>query len=379
MFGRRFELFRIFGFAVRIDLSWFIIAILVTWSLAESWFPVMHAGLETTTYWWMGVAGALGLFASIILHECSHALVARQHGLPIRGITLFIFGGIAEMEGEPSSPRVEFAMASAGPLASILIAGLCLALSLAGESAGWPVPVTGVLAWLAWMNGILVAFNLIPAFPLDGGRVLRSALWRWRRNLRWATRVASRIGSGFGIVLIGFGIYLVLRNAFITGMWLFLIGMFLRGAAQMSYQQLLMRKALEGEAVRRFMQADPVTVPANLSVRALVEDYVYRYHFKMFPVVEDGQLLGYVTTRSLKGLPRAEWERKTVREVVEPPTPDNTVPPDADALQALSRMSRTGASRLLVVEGEHLIGVLALKDLLRFLSLKVELEEEESG
>jgi len=374
MFGKRIEVFKLFGIAVRLDLSWVIIAVLVTWSLARGFFPSEYPNLSRAICWVMGVAGAVGLFGSILFHEFSHALVARRYGLVIKGITLFIFGGVAEMEREPSSPKAEFLMAAAGPIASILLAMACYGTYLAGERAGWPEPPIGVARYLGLINGLLAAFNLIPGFPLDGGRLLRSVLWVWKRNLRWATRITSQIGAGFGLVLIFLGILNMLRGEF-AGLWWLLIGLFLRDAATTSYQQLLLRKALEGEPVRRFMISTPVTVPASSSIEQLVEGYIYRHHFKMYPVVEDGTLLGCVTIRQVKAIPRNEWKQHTVREVATPCSPENTVHPEDDAMKALSTMSRTGDSRLMVVEGNQLVGIIALKDMLGLLSLKVELEE----
>jgi len=376
MFGKRYDLFTLFGFKIRIDLSWFIIAILITWSLAEGFFPFYYEGLSSATYWWMGAAGALGLFGSIVLHELSHAVVARRYGLRMKGITLFIFGGVAEMQDEPPRPKVEFMVAIAGPIASILIAAGFFGLYRIGQFTGWPGAANGVLAYLAIINVVLVGFNLVPAFPLDGGRVLRSVLWQWKNNLRWATRITTQLGSGFGIALIVLGLWSVISGNFVGGMWWFLIGMFLRGAAQMSYQQLLLRQALEGEPVSRFMKAEPVTVPAYISLQELVDDYIYKHHFKMFPVVDDGKLRGSISTRQVKGVPREEWARQTVDALVEPCSQENTVRPETDAMKALEKLNRTGASRLLVVDGTRLVGIIALKDLLKFLSLKVELEEE---
>lgn len=376
MFGRRIDLFNVFGFAIRIDLSWFIVAVLVAWSLATGLFPFYYQGLSPTTYWWMGIAGALGLFVSVVLHELSHALVARRYGLAMKGITLFIFGGVAEMEDEPPSPKAEFMVAIAGPIASTLIAIGLFGLHRVGQFSAWPVAVNGVIEYLAIINGVLVAFNLVPAFPLDGGRVLRSALWRWKDNLRWATRIAARLGSGFGIVLILLGVWSVLSGNFIGGMWWFLIGMFLRGAAQMSYQQLLIRQALEGEPVSRFMKSDPVTVPGRISIQELVDDYIYKHHFKMFPVTDNGTLRGCISTRQVKAVSREEWNSRRVGSLAEPCSPENTIRPETDAVKALARMNQSGASRLMVVDGDRLMGIIALKDLLNFLSLKIELEEE---
>jgi Zn-dependent protease len=378
MFGKRFDLFTVFGFTIRLDTSWFIVAVLVAWSLAKGYFPARVPDLSATTYWLMGTVGALGLFASVVLHELSHALVARRYGLAMRGITLFIFGGVAEMEDEPPHARAEFMVAIAGPIASVLIgAGFFGAYGL-GATAAWSAPPLEVLFYLAFINIVLAAFNMIPAFPLDGGRVLRSALWHWKKSLRWATRVTSTIGSGFGLALILLGVVSVIQGNFVGGMWQFLIGLFLRNAAQMSYQQLLLRRALEGERVARFMQTEPVTVSRSLSVRELVEDYVYKHHFKMFPVVDDGRIVGCVTTRQIKELPREEWDRQTVGALAEACSGENTVAPESDAMEAMTKMSRGGASRLLVVDGGRLVGVLALKDLLRFLSLKVELEGDKA-
>jgi Zn-dependent protease/CBS domain-containing protein len=376
MFGRSIELFRVFGFTVRLDPSWFIIAALLIFSLARQVFPQTLPGLSSTAYWTMGATVTLGLFASVVAHELSHSLVARRFGLAMRGITLFIFGGVAEMTDEPASPKVELWMALAGPALSIALGGLLLALAAAARAAlGLSPAVAGVLTYLATANLALGVFNLIPAFPLDGGRVLRATLWHFKGSLRWATRITSSLGSGFGLLLMGGGVLLVLRGVW-TGLWYLLIGMFVRNAARMSYQQLLLRRALEGEPVARFMQANPVTVPRSISVAELVHDYVYRHHFKMFPVVDDaGRLLGCVTTRQVRELPREEWERQTVGALASRCTAENTVGPETDAMGALSRMSRTGASRLMVVDGDRLLGILSLKDLMQFFALKMELEE----
>jgi len=376
MFGQRIKLFKLLGFEVRIDWSWIIIAVLIAWSLSKGVFPSYYKNLSAQAYWWMGIIGAAGLFLSIIVHELSHSLVARKYGLPMKGITLFIFGGVAEMDEEPPSARAEFMMAIAGPLSSILIALVFYGIQAAGKQAGVAAPVTGVVGYLAMINGILAGFNLLPAFPLDGGRVLRSILWGVKKNLRWATYISSRIGSGFGIFLIVLGVIQVFRGNFIGGMWWFLIGMFLQRAATMSYQQLVTRKALEGEPVRRFIKTEAVTVPPSISLEHLVEDYVYKHHFKMFPVVEDtDRLLGCVTTKQVKEIPREEWGQKTVGEIAAQCSPENTIEPQADAMKALSLMNRTGNSRLMVVENKRLVGIITLKDLLGLLSLKVELEQ----
>jgi len=377
MSGKGFELFKLFGFSVRIDASWILIAILVVWSLASGFFPHYYPDLSRATYWWMGGLGALGLFLSIVFHEFAHSLVARQRGMEMRGITLFIFGGVAEMDDEPSSPATEFLMAIAGPVASILIAGASFGLWRLGGLVNWPSPVGAVFWYLALINAVLVAFNLVPAFPLDGGRVLRSILWRTLGSLRKATRITSSIGSGFGLLLIVLGVMAFVSGNFIGGMWWFLLGMFLRSAAAMSYQQLLIRRVLEGEPIRRFVQPDVRTVSPSTSVRQLVDDYIYRHHFKMFPVVSDGRLVGCVKTQRVKEVPREQWAEHEVSEITEPCSEQNTIEPEADALAALTKMRRDGDSPLMVVRDARLEGIISLRDLVRLISLKLDLEEGE--
>jgi Zn-dependent protease len=375
MFGRSIKLFSLFGFKVSIDLSWIIIAVLVSWSLAAGFFPYMYHGLSPQTYWVMGVIGALGLFLSVIFHEFCHSLVARRLGLPMKGITLFIFGGVAEMGDEPASAKVEFWMAIAGPLSSFFLAFIFYLIYVQAMAVKWPLPVNGVIRYLAYINVLLAVFNLLPAFPLDGGRVLRSILWGAWNDLRRATRVSAVIGSAFGLGLIALGIFQLVGGNFIAGLWWFLIGLFIRNAAQMSYQQLLVRNALAGEPVRRFMNSNPVTAPGSVTVEQLVDDYVYKYHFKMFPVVDDGRLVGCITTRQIKEVPREQWGQVTVGEIAREGTHENTIAPGIDAVKALALMHQTGNSRLLVVEGTQLVGILTLRDLMAFLSLKVELEK----
>lgn len=375
MFGKRITLFKLFGFEVRIDLSWLVLGFLITWSLAKGIFPGYYKGFPEATYWWMGVAGALGLFGSIVFHELAHSLVAKRFGVTMKGITLFIFGGVAEMENEPPSPKAEFFMAVAGPLSSVLLGLILYAAFSRGEN--FSTPLHGVLSYLTIINFILAGFNLLPAYPLDGGRVLRSILWKWKKNLRWATHRASQIGSGFGIALIFFGALNVLRGDIIGGIWQVMIGFFLRNAAQSSYQQVLIRKTLEGEKVERFMKKDPVTAPASLSLQELVEDYIYTYHHKMYPVVERGKLLGCITTRQVKEVPRERWQQRTVGEALSGCSPENTVGPGMDALKALSIMRRTGNSRLMVVDAGQLVGIVSLKDIMGFLSMKFDIGEDQ--
>jgi Zn-dependent protease/CBS domain-containing protein len=375
MFGKRITLFKLFGFAVRVDASWFIIVALIAWTLSTGLFRSWYPELSTVDYWIMGVAGALALFASVVVHELFHSLIARRYGLPMKGITLFIFGGVAEMDDEPPSAKAEFLMAVAGPAASVLIGVVFFVLYQAGKSF-LPLQVVGVVGYLYGINWLLAAFNLIPAFPLDGGRVLRSALWwHWKGDLPRATRIAAGIGSGFGFFMIALGVFRLFLGDFVSAVWWFLIGMFLRSASQASYQQVLMKTMLAGTTIEHFMKREPITVSPDLPVIGLVEDYIYRHHHKMFPVLSDsGDLLGCVTTNDVKKLPREEWATRTVREITRPCSAENTMPPEEDAQQVLARMTRTGAGRLMVVKGNRLLGIVSLRDLLGFLSTKLDIE-----
>jgi len=375
MFGKRIPLFKLFGFSVNVDVSWFILAALIIWTLSDSFFPSYFEGFSKVAYLWMGITGALGLFASIIFHEFCHSLVARRYGLPMKGITLFIFGGVAEMADEPESPKAEFLMAIAGPISSVVLATGLLFLHVVGKRAVWSEPVKGVLWYLWFINYLLAGFNLLPAFPLDGGRVLRSILWAVRGDLRWATKIASQLGSGFGLFLIIMGILCVVMGyGFVGGVWLALIGMFIRNASAMSYKQLLARRTLDGDEIDRFMKTDVVTVSPSISIEELVSDYFYRLHLGTFPVCDGDLLLGCISPEQIKQVPREQWDDITIGDIVKPCSAENTISPDTDAVKALSIMNRTGNSRLMVVDAGRLVGVVTLKDMLKFLDLKMNLE-----
>lgn len=374
MFGRSVTLFKLFGFEVKIDFSWLILGMLISWSLAKGFFPSHYRGLSTETYWAMGVASAFGLLISVVFHELWHSLVARRFGVPMRGITLFIFGGVAEMTEEPPHPRAEFFMAIAGPISSIFLGLIFLGLGYFAPAGGWPRPVAGVLVYLGILNLVLAGFNLIPAFPLDGGRILRAILWGWKNNLRRATRVASQFGGAFGLILIFLGALDFIFGNMISGLWLFLIGLFLRGASQTAYRQLLIRQAFEGERVRRFMKEEPISVSSTITLQQLVDDFILKHHFEMFPVVDNDHLIGCITLNQVKEIPREQWALKQVSEVMARCGVENTIEPDKDALEALSQMNRVKSSRLMVVDKGKILGMIALKDMMKFISLKLDLE-----
>ncbi|HEU5162817.1 MAG TPA: site-2 protease family protein [Thermoanaerobaculia bacterium] len=375
MFGNTLTLFRLAGFEVRIDLTWLIIFALIVWSLASGAFPDAYPGLSRTAYWSMGFAGAAALFLSIILHELAHAAVARRYGVQVRSITLFIFGGVADLHEEPPSARAEMRMAVAGPATSLALAIVLLIAAAAGRASGVLPPLWTVIGFLGGMNGALFLFNMLPAFPLDGGRVLRAWLWKRSGDIRAATRTAATAGNVLGMLLMALGVVTLVMGHLITGFWWILIGFFIRSAGQVSYHQIFIRETLAGERVRRFMTANPVTVPRVISVKELVEKYVFKYHHKLYPVMEEDKVVGCVTMQAIRDLPSDEWERQTVGSIAEPCSPENTISPDEEAMEALARMSRDRRSRLLVMRDGTLEGVVTLSDLLKFLSLKMEFEK----
>lgn len=374
MLKRKMTLFKLLGFTVSIDASWGIILFLVVWSLSEGLFPGYFPDLSSQTYWLMGLLGALGLFVSIIIHEFSHSLVARKYGLEIKGITLFIFGGVAEMKDEPNSPKTEFFMAIAGPIASLLLSILFAALYQVATIIELPVPLIGILGYLSAINMLLAVFNMVPAFPTDGGRILRSLLWWIKGDIYWATQVASRISLVFAMAIIFTGFMSLIGGNFIGGLWWILIGSFLFNAANASFQRLLMKQSFEGKTVRYFMNPNPVTVPSHITLQEFVDKYLYHYHYKMFPVVKDDKISGLITIQALKAHPHEEWKHLLVGKAMQLQSPDNSIASHTPINDALNKMSETGLSRLLVVEHKKVVGIITLKDLLEYLALKMELE-----
>lgn len=375
MFWRRWQLFRLLGIPIRIDASWLIILALLTWTVALQFQPELP-GMAPAVLWLLALMTALGFFVCILLHELGHAVTARKLNIPINGITLFVFGGVAEMEGEPPTPLSEFLMAIAGPAVTVLLAALFGSLWLSGALLHWAKSIQLVCQYLLEINVLVLIFNMVPAFPLDGGRVLRSILWGISGNLRRATRGASLVGQGFAFFLIALGLLNLFRGDFVGGIWMGLIGLFLNNAARAGYASALLREALTGEPVSRFMTRDPIAAPPWINLREWVEDYVYRYHRKMFPVIGDGRLEGVISTQALADFPREQWSEHIVAEAMRRDLDALSITPQTDAMHALARMQSTGASRLLVVEDGRLVGIVSLKDLLRFFHLKLELESD---
>lgn len=373
-FRRALTVGRLLGFPIRLDWSWFLVVLLLTWSLAGS-YATLEPGFDPRTRWLMGLCASLGLFASVLLHELGHAVIARREGVEMHGITLFIFGGVAEMAREPPSAGAEFRIAIAGPVVSLLLCALgYLALPLVATLPGTAV-VLPVLAYLAMINGVLVLFNMVPAFPLDGGRVLRSVLWGWRRDLAQATQITAAMGTGFAWTLIALGVFAMAAGSFISGLWALLIGLFLRSAAAGAYQQVLVQRSLDGFPVRRVMNPEAICVGGDLTLEDFAHRYALRYHHQLFPVTDAaGRLEACVTLRMVTSVPRERWRTTTIRQVERPCSPLDTVEADDDAMTVLARMEQDERSRLVVLERGRVLGILALHDLLAHIGISLELQ-----
>jgi len=372
MLTKRIELFSILGFRVSLDLSWIILAVLITWSLAVSYFPHVIDGLTPVAAWWLGVAGALGLFVSIILHEFSHAWIARQFDLPIRGITLFIFGGVAEMEEEPPNARAEFFMAIAGPIMSYVLAAMFYGLSVLAPGA----MLAALFGYLALINTVLATFNLIPAFPLDGGRIFRAAMWWWTGDYTRATRTGASLGRFFGTFLIIMGVLSLVSGNSVAGIWQALIGFFIISAASSSEMQMTLKTGLENKTVEQIMVHDPIFVPADTSLDDVIEEYFYRYHHTAFPVVRDGALLGSIRIEDVGQVVRTDRGDKTAGDIVSSESKVGKVAPGTPAMDALKAMREGGTSRLMVVEDGAFRGLLTLRDIMTHLAIRGELKAD---
>ncbi|KPJ64948.1 hypothetical protein AMJ44_11805 [candidate division WOR-1 bacterium DG_54_3] len=371
---KSFRLITLFNIPVEINYSWFIILGLVVFTLARGYFPYTNPELSTLTHWIMALIAAFLLFASLLAHELSHSLVAKRHKLPIHGITLFVFGGVAHMEKEPSSPAVEFKMAIAGPAMSFFLAFLFFGLTQALYNLGLPKAVLSITNYLFILNLVVGIFNLIPGFPLDGGRVLRAALWSYYKDLRKATAIASGFGKGFAFFLIAVGFVNLFTGAIIAGIWLIFIGLFLQEAAEVSYRQVVMKKILAGIKVENFMTKDVITVLGDIKLNKLVDDYFFRFRHASFPVVEDDTVLGLVTLHDVKEIPRDKWEDKMAKDIMLPLGKQLVISKDADAMDALTKMARNNVGRLLVIKDSKLIGIISQRDIMRLFEFKSEIE-----
>ncbi|HMU55190.1 MAG TPA: site-2 protease family protein [Nitrospira sp.] len=376
-----FEIGRALGIPIRVHMSWFLVFVFVSWTLATGYLPEALPGLSGQRYWGMGAAAALLLFLSVLLHELGHSYVAQRYHIPIGQITLFIFGGVAHMGKEPPSPRAEFLIAIAGPVVSLVLGLLCLGGTIVAESVLHLSGTQGFVVLgglLGIVNVNLGLFNLIPGFPLDGGRVLRAGLWAWGKNFHRATGQAATVGFLFGIVLAGFGALLVGgaiagaldRSLAGNGGWLLFIGAFLSGAAWSARRQVGLRIVLDTTAVRDVMIRNVVSISPTLSVQSAVDDFFVAYGFSGFPVTEDDRIVGIVTADDVQAVPQALWAWKPVRDIMRPSTGALFVPADWSVRLALDRMIQEGWDRLVVTEDGKPVGLITRSSVARFLQLR---------
>jgi Zn-dependent protease/CBS domain-containing protein len=378
---------RIFGIPIAADWSVLIIFGLVAAQLGMVALPMWHPEWDAGTTWGVALGAAFLFFVSILLHELSHSVVAKARGMEVRGITLFIFGGVSQMEGEAPSPGAEFWVAIVGPLMSLVLgfAGLFGASALGADRLAGAneenlpellatlSPGATLLLWLGFMNLILAVFNMVPGFPLDGGRVLRSILWAITGSLEKATRWASRAGQVVAFLLIAWGVMVLLQGHLVGGLWRILIGWFLNNAAKASYQQMRVQQVLSDVVVSQVMRDDVRTVGPGATVGELVRDHMMRTDQRSFPVMEGERLVGLVSLTDVRKLPQEEWEQTQVGRIMTAASELITVSPDAPADEALRLLGTHDVDQLPVMRGRELTGLLRRQDLLRWLSFQTEL------
>ena len=363
------QIARVIGIPIYLHFSWLIIFGLIVWTLSTGYFPAQYPDLPASSSWAKGLVASLLFFVSIVFHELGHAVVALRHGLRTRSITLFIFGGVAQLEKDPKDGRSEFWMAAAGPLVSLALAGLfytCATLPFVNPSAA------AVAKYLALINLILAVFNLVPAFPMDGGRLLRGALWGSMGKAR-ATRIASGAGTFFAFFLIFAGVFSLLRGDSLGGLWYILIGWFIKDASAASYQQVRLDEALRGVTVRDAMVEGVVTVPSTGSVAEAAREHFMRTGYGGYPVTRGEAVVGLLCLKDVLRLSPEERESTSVQGAMRPLTDAIVTEPDAPLPAAIAKMAQAGTARLLVMHGDRLAGLLTMNGVIRRLKVREEL------
>jgi Zn-dependent protease/predicted transcriptional regulator len=356
---------RIAGVEIGINWSWLVIFALLVWTLASGVFPSTNPDLSAGTHLTMAIVATVGFVGSLLLHELGHALQARREGIEIDGITLWLFGGVARFKGTFPTAGAEFRVAIAGPIVSLLLGALFVLVALAHV----PEAVDGVVSWLGYINLSLLVFNLLPALPLDGGRVLHSLLWRIKGDLAGATRIAAGVGRGFGYLFIGAGIALFIFQGSFSGAWLAFIGWFLLQAAGAEARYVIAREALAGLRVRDLMTADPVTVAPDLTVGEFMDEIVHQRRHTTYPVVDDGDAVGLLPFRCVAEVPRREWDERHVRDCMLGRDQVALLDENETAADALAELGEADTKRGLVVADGRLVGLLSVSDLARVLDV----------
>ena len=363
LFKGTWKVATIMGIPMRVHFSWFIVFGLITWSLSTHYFPKAAPDLPVASYWIKGTLAALLLFASVAFHELSHSYIAKKYHIPITSITLFIFGGIAQMKGEPPHPKAEFRMAIAGPLSSFFLSGLFFLVSV--NTVGGP---RALFSYLAQINFILGAFNLIPGFPMDGGRILRAVLWSRTKDYFYATQKASNFGQKIAIFFVIFGTFLIFSGSS-GGLWLLLIGWFLYMGAQSSSQQATLQEVLSGIKVKDVMARDIVTVNSSIPIDEAVDKYFLRYGYGGFPVMDDGKFLGIITLKEIKNVPREDWSKVKVSDILVPHNKKWEMSHDSNVMKALELMIKEDKGRIIVMENDKIVGLITRNGIARYLQI----------
>ncbi len=368
---------KIAGIDISIHVSWLIILVLLTWSLATGWFAAFYPGWSSLTYWVVSLLAALLLFVSVLLHELAHSLVARRRGLPVKNITLFIFGGVSNIEQEPTSAGVEFQMSLVGPLMSLLISGLSFLLFvIIGRGTS---PLAATLQYLAAANALLGLFNLIPGFPLDGGRVLRSIIWKISGSLSTATRIATVVGQAIAYLFILGGIWLFFGGNLFAGIWIGFIGWFLLSSAQSAHAQFMLETMFKGGTVGDVMNSSPVTVPANISLQKLVDAFLLPHGWRSAFVIQVDQLVGLITLSDIRHTPREQWGQTPVGHAMIPLEGLHVISPQQNLKEVVPLMVTHNVNQLPVVQDGRLVGVLSREDIMRSLQIRQDLGLNEAG
>ncbi len=361
---------KIMGIPLGLDLSWFLVFALLTWTLAASYYPAEFGNWPVTLYWTMGAVTAIMLFVSVVLHELGHSFLALRYHIPVRSITLFIFGGVARIGAEPSKAAAEFVIAIAGPLVSLALAVLFTVLKpmFAGVE-----PIWGLLKYLAYINFALVLFNIIPGFPLDGGRVLRAVVWAVTKNFRRATIVAASVGRFFGFLFIFVGVWQVFAGNFGGGLWIAFIGWFLDNAAASQIHQLMFKDLVTGHTVSQAMSSHCVGVPGTLTLQQLVDEHILEGGRRCLLVLSGQQTIGLITLHRVKEVPRSDWPTTEVATVMLPFDGLKRLDPHTGLWTALEQMDRDGVNQLPVTSGSQVIGMLSREDVITYLRTLQEL------